>query len=169
MPSESQIEQQFWDALREDMVVMIGLADGTAELRPMTVRMEMDRGPLWLFTFTDSGLMENLAGGAPAVASFTAKKHTLFARIEGTLHRDSDMATIDRLWNRDVAAWYEGGKEDPKLALLRFDAERLEIWRNETSLFAGVRLLIGGDPKEVYKASVAHITLRAAEGDPGAR
>ena len=35
-----------------------------------------------------------------------------------------DRAAIDRLWNRFVAAWFEKGKDDPKLALLRFDPER---------------------------------------------
>jgi len=31
----------------------------------------------------------------------------------------SDRATIDRLWDRFGAAWFEGGKDDPKLALTR--------------------------------------------------
>jgi hypothetical protein len=34
---------------------------------------------------------------------------------------------IERLWNRFVATWYEGGNDDPKLALLRLDADREEI------------------------------------------
>mgnify|MGYP006140606399 CR=1 FL=1 len=44
---------------------------------------------------------------------------------------------IDRLWNPFVAAWYQEGKDDPKLALLRLDAERAEIWENGSSLIAG--------------------------------
>jgi len=31
----------------------------------------------------------------------------------------SDRATIDRLWDRFGAAWFEGGKDYPKLALTR--------------------------------------------------
>ena len=67
--------------------------------------------------------------------------------------------TIDRLWNRFVAAWYEGGKDDPKLALLRLDAERAEIWLNESSVFAGAKLLLGIDPKKSYADHVAKVPL----------
>ena len=38
------------------------------------------------------------------------------------------IAGISAGWNGLVAAWFEGGKDDPKLALLRLDAERAEIW-----------------------------------------
>ena len=65
---------------------------------------------------------------------------------------------IDRLWNRFVAAWFEGGKDDPKLALLRFDVRDGQIWLNEHSLFAGVKLMLGQDPKEEYKDKVAAVT-----------
>ena len=53
------------------------------------------------------------------------------------------------------AAWYEGGKDDPKPALLRFHAERAEIWLDASSPVAGIRLLLGADPKEDYRGKVA--------------
>ena len=59
-----------------------------------------------------------------------------------------------------VAAWYEGGKDDPKLALLRFDAERAEIWLDASSFVAGIKMLLGADPKQDYKDKVAEVTLR---------
>ena len=67
---------------------------------------------------------------------------------------------IDRFWNRYVAAWLEGGKNDPKLALLRLDAGHAEIWLDESSLLAGIKLLLGADPKEEYKDKVAEVGLR---------
>jgi general stress protein 26 len=73
---------------------------------------------------------------------------------------DNDRRNIDRLWNRFVAAWFEGGKDDPKLALLRLDAERAEIWLDGSSLVAGIKLLLGVDPKKSYKDQVAKVTLR---------
>jgi general stress protein 26 len=63
------------------------------------------------------------------------------------------------LWNRYVAAWYEGGKDDPKLALLRLDAEQAEIWLDGSSIVAGVKMLFGSDPKQDYKDKVATVTL----------
>jgi hypothetical protein len=58
-----------------------------------------------------------------------------------------------------VAAWFEGGPEDPKLRLLRLDAERAQIWLNENNLLAGVKLLLGRDPKKEYKDKIAEVEL----------
>ena len=90
----------------------------------------------------------------------TLARHDLFATVHGNVSLDNNRATIDRLWNRFVAAWYEGGKDDPKLALLRLDPERAEIWADASSLFAGIKLLLGADPKDEYKDKVAKVILR---------
>ncbi len=75
------------------------------------------------------------------------------------LRVDNDPAVIDKLWNRYVAAWYEGGKSDPKLALLRLDPEEGQIWLDASSLVAGIRMMLGADPKEEYKDKVAKVAL----------
>ena len=54
----------------------------------------------------------------------------------------------------------EGGKSDPKLALLRLDAERAEIWLDASSVIAGIKMLLGVDPKPDYKDKVAEVSLR---------
>ena len=79
--------------------------------------------------------------------------------MQGELVADNDPAMIDRLWNRFVAAWFEGGKSDPNLQLLRFTPDRAQIWLNENSLLAGVKLLLGSDPKKDYQDKVADVRL----------
>ena len=140
------------------MVGLDGIEDGHA--RPMTAQFEGERGPIWFFTAKDNAIVQRLRQGNRAIATFTSKDHDLFATVHGSLSVDNDRATIDRLWNRYVAAWFERGKEDPKLALLKLDAERAEIWLDASSLFAGIRLLLGADPKEEYKDKVAKVELR---------
>jgi general stress protein 26 len=84
----------------------------------------------------------------------------LFATVHGRLSLHNDGAVINRLWNRFVAAWYERGKDDPKLALVRLDAERAEIWLDASSLVAGIKMLFGADPKQDYKDKVAEVRLK---------
>ncbi len=79
--------------------------------------------------------------------------------MHGSLGLDNDRATIDRLWNPFVAAWFEKGKDDPKLALLRLDPEKAEIWLDGSSLVAGIKMLFGSDPKKDYKDKVAQVDL----------
>jgi len=161
MHTPQELEQKFWKALKSDRTLMLGL-DGVDDghSRPMTAQIEGDAGgPIWFFTSTDNALVQNLPQGHRAIAAFISKDHELFASIKGNLSVNTDRAVVERLWNPFVAAWYEG-KDDPKLALLRLDAEHAEIWLNASSLVAGVKMLLGVDPKRDYKDNVADVDLR---------
>jgi general stress protein 26 len=161
MTTPQELEARFWKALKSDMTMMLGL-DGVEDghARPMTAQTEGARGPIWFFTAKDNAIVQKLAKGNRAIATFTSKGHDLFATIHGQISLDNDQATIERLWNRFIAAWYEGGKDDPKLALLRLDAERAEIWLDASSLVAGIKLLLGVDPKQHYKDKIAEVALK---------
>ena len=161
MVSSQEIEAKFCKALKSDMTLMLGL-DGVQDghARPMTAQLDGERSPIWFFTSTDNGIVQNLGKGNRAIATFSSKGHDIFATIHGTVSLDNNAATIDRLWNRYIAAWFEGGKDDPKLALLRLDAERAEIWIDASSLVAGIKLLLGVDPKKDYRDKVADVSLR---------
>ena len=162
MTTPAELEAKFWKALKSDMTMMLGIIDvDESHTRPMTAQLEHDaRGPIWFFTATDSALVQHIDGKVRAVATFTSKGHDVFATLHGTLRVDTDRAVVDRLWNRYVAAWYEGGKDDPKLALLRLDPEEAQIWGNASSFIAGVKIMLGVDPKKDYKDEVARVDLR---------
>ena len=159
MTDDAKIEARFWNSLAAERVVMLGMdgiEDGFA--RPMIVQIDEERSPLWFFTSSENHIVEALAQGRRAIATF-ADKGELYASIQGSLSLSQDRAMIDRLWNPQVAAWYEDGKDDPKLRLLRFDAERAEIWLDGSSLVAGIKSLLGADPKQDYKDDKATVTL----------
>lgn len=162
MPKPDELEGKFWKALKSDMTVMLGISGiDESHTRPMTAQLERDEGgPIWFFTAKDNDLVRQLSGDDRAVATFTSKGHDLFAAIHGTLSVDTDRAVVDRLWSRFVAAWYEGGKDDPKLVLLRLDPDAGQIWADASSFVAGMKMLLGFDPKEEYKDKVAKVDLR---------
>lgn len=157
----SELEKKFWMALKSDMIMMLGLV-GVEEshTRPMTAQLRGSEGPIWFFTARDNTLVQNLRAEARAIGTFASKDHDLFASVHGRMSLDNDPDVIDELWNPIVAAWYEGGRDDPEMALIRFDAERAEIWENENGLFAGLKALFGRDPKEDAKEHVARVNLR---------
>jgi general stress protein 26 len=160
MATPQELEAKFWKALKSDMTMMLGL-DGVEDghARPMTAQIEGDSGPIWFFAAKDNSIVQSLDRGERAIATFASKGHDLFATVHGRLSINNDREVIDRLWNPFVAAWYEQGKDDPKLALLRLDAERAEIWENGSSLIAGVKMLFGVDPKKDYQDQVAEVEL----------
>ena len=120
----AELEAKFWKAVESDRTMLLGLdgVDG-GHARPMTRADRTRERPDLFFTSRDTELVKRLQPGQRAFATFSAKDHALFASVQGSLALDNDRATIDRLWSPFVAAWFDGGKDDPKLALLRFDAD----------------------------------------------
>jgi general stress protein 26 len=162
MTPDAEITAAFWKHLRSDRTVMLGLeASAPTTLRPMTAQLEgdADQGPIWFFTSTNSEIVRGMNSQDLAIFTFVSKGYDVFATVHGHMMRTTDRATIDRLWNTWVAAWYEGGKDDPKLALLRFDPASAEIWRDGSSVLSGLKLLFGGDPKADAKDHVAKVSL----------
>jgi general stress protein 26 len=162
MNTPAEIEAKFWKSLSSDRVAMLGLTGDAGHSQPMSAQIlhdEKTRGPIWFFTSKETGLARALGDGHRAMLHFSAKDHDLFASVEGDLVVDNDRAIIDRLWNRYVAAWYEGGKEDPKLLLVRFDPEHATVWLNENHLVAGAKLLLGRDPKREYRDNVVDLRM----------
>lgn len=160
MTDPRELEEKFWKALEDDRTMLLGLdgqEDGHA--RPMTALSEERRSPIWFFTSTDNALVKQLGtGSGRAIAGFASKGHDLFASIRGALRVDTDRTVIERLWNPFIAAWFEG-KEDPKIRLLRLDAEDAEVWMDASSMLAGVKMLLGADPKKEYRDKVGRVDL----------
>ena len=163
MSNAAELVEKFWKALKSDMTLMLGLmGDGEGHhSQPMTAQLAdkdpKDKGPIYFFTSNETDLVRDLGGRGRAMAQFVAKDHKLFACLEGDLVADNDRSMIDELWNPFVAAWFEHGKEDPRLQLLRFEPRDGRVWENDSSLLAGVRILLGRDPKQDYADKVADI------------
>lgn len=157
MASDADLRARFWDGLRDDRTVMLALSGDWPEPPcPMTALTEgdTDHGPIWFFTSTDTQLAAMLAEASSAILTFTAKGHDLFATVQGRLTADHDPAVIDRLWSPFIAAWYEQGRDDPHLLLLRFDPIEAEIWNSATGFVAGLKMLLGQDPRDAAEQNL---------------
>jgi general stress protein 26 len=151
---ETRLREAFWDKLGSDRVVMLGLKGVEDDrTRPMTAQVdgEDDARAIYFFASKGEGIGESVLGNPShrVVATFSSKGNDLFAHIHGSLRPSNDREVIDRLWNPIVASWYKDGKDDPDLLLLKFNAERAEVW--EASAFAmlkaaGMKLLFDKDP-----------------------
>lgn len=160
MSSDAEIEARFWKELKSNPVLMIGLVGASdAHAQPMTAFFDGDHGPIWFFTSRDSNLVAKLGQSHHAIANYVAKGHDLFASVHGHLALENNPAVIDHFWNSHIAAWYEGGRNDPRLALLRLDTSHAEIWLNASSIAAAVKRLLGRDPQSDYAGKVAEVSL----------
>lgn len=167
---EQRLRNSFWEALDDSPFVMLGIQGvEDSRTRPMTAQVDAgeegdteDGGTIYFFAAHSEPLVQGLADSDRAVATYASRDHKVFAHIHGRLVLDQDREVIDRLWNPFIASWYKDGKNDPDLALLRFETENAEVWEAQggsTLLAAGLKIL-GRDPgKDHQRENQAQLTL----------
>lgn len=160
MATDQELEQKFWKELESSPFVMLAFADSRdSEVRPMTAKLNGHR--IWFFGSKSDDLVGKVDSPRPATATFTSKGHDLFAVIRGSLVPETDPNVTDRLWDSSAAAWYPKGREDPEIALVRFDTDRAELWNAAgTSLAkAAYHRITGSDPRAAAEEEKAEVTL----------
>ena len=148
-----EVATKFLAKLKESPFIMIGLTDGQHS-EPMNAKLD-DAQPNTLFVF--AGRDNRIAKGGEAMAQFVGKGHDFFACLAGTVATDNDRAQIDKLWDKNVEAWFPGGKEDPNLTLLRFDVSSAELWETDVSLSGRLKMLVGGTIRSEESSSHAMV------------
>jgi len=134
------IRTDFWKALEHSPFLMVHLRGDPAHSLPMTAQLDRNADhEFWFYTSRDN----RLAAGGSAMAQFASKGHDLFACIAGTLQEETDPAVIDRYWSKQVEAWYPGGRNDPKLLMLRFELGDAEIWTVDMGVKGFFKLMTG--------------------------
>ena len=145
-----EVAAKFLEKLKASPFVMVGLDGSSEHHEPLTAQLDDDQ-PNTLFFFT--GRDNRIAGGGAAMAHFVGKGHDFFACLAGDVSRDDDPAQIDKLWNKQVEAWFPNGKAEA--LLLRFDINSAELWETDLSLSGRVKMLFGGTIKSSESSSHA--------------
>lgn len=142
MPDKSptEIREEMWKAMADSPYVMLGTMSDRQHFEPMYAVLDKDAdSEFWFYTKKDN----RAAKGGPAMVQFVSKGHDLYASIRGTLTAETDPAVIDRYWSKQVEAWYEEGRNDPSLLMLRFDLDDAEIWETDHSLTGKLKMMTG--------------------------
>ena len=95
--------------------------------RPLAVQGadEFD-GTLWFFTNDPSPKTTDIENHPEVNVSVGGSKGYL--SLSGTAVVSRDQAIIDKFWNPWAEAWFEGGRQDPSVALLEVTVESVEFW-----------------------------------------
>lgn len=156
-----ELEEEFWEALDDSPFMMIGL-QGVEDSRTRPMTAQIDNQEIYFFADRREHLVLGLTQSKRVVATYVGKDHKVFAHIHGTLSEHRDAELLERLWNPIIASWYEGGKDDPNLVLLKFDTEKADIWEASAgaTLKAAALKMLGMDPgKEHQEDHRAKVTL----------
>ena len=146
-----EVAAKFREKLEDSPFVMIAL-NGGGHAEPMNVKTdEAQPNTLFIFSAPDN----RIGKGGEAMAQFVGKGHDFFACLAGTVSRETDQVTFDRLWDNRVEAWFPNGKADAQLN--RFDVSSAEMWETDVSLSGRLKMLTGGTIKREESSSHAMV------------
>ncbi|QXT39347.1 pyridoxamine 5'-phosphate oxidase family protein [Gymnodinialimonas ceratoperidinii] len=154
----ADLKREFWDRVEDVHSGMLGIK-GQGRLVPMSPQIDDDvPGAVWFITAKGTDLAKGVESG-PRDAQFVVANDSegLWADIDGTLERSTDREALDEVWNFVADAWFEGGKHDPDVCLLKFTPASGEVSITE-----------GGGAKFLYEIAKAHVTdQKPDEGEQG--
>jgi len=141
MTDTHALKEHLWEKFENGPFAMVGLSEGMSHFEPLTAQLDKDQvNTIWFFI----GKNNRLAKGGRAAVNFVSKGQDFFASLSGHATLDNNPAMIDKLWSKQVEAWFPEGKADPNLALLRFDIAEAELWEADVSLVGQLKMLFGG-------------------------
>jgi general stress protein 26 len=120
-------------ALGDVRTGMLGLVGGGDGAQPMTHFAEEAPGVIWFVSSTETDLVQSLGAGEDAEYVVISSDHDVHISLRGKLYQLHNDTKLDELWSPVIAAWFEGGRDDPRVALLRFEPEVANIWASTAS------------------------------------
>jgi general stress protein 26 len=114
--------------MRSDRFVMLSTAtaDGKIVSHPMTPQQVTDDADVWFFIGLQGGQAEALRQNPQVNLAFAEGGSWL--SVAGTAEFVDDRAKVDELWDGQVDAYFEQGKDDPNLGLLKVTSRSAEFW-----------------------------------------
>lgn len=141
---KKEIREEFWKSFEDSPFIMIRLEGAGGHAEPMTAQLDRDaHHQIWFFTSRTN----RIGAGGQAMAQFSSKGHDVFACLSGTLSEETDRAVFDKHWNKAAEAWFEGGRNDPNLVMLRYDIDNAEVWTADPGIVGKFKMLTGMDVK----------------------
>jgi general stress protein 26 len=140
----TSLKEEFWDRLDDIRTGMLGTDKARAV--PMTHYVDKDAKALWFITANGTDLAKTAQTGASAEYIVISNDEHLYARIDGKVQAVTDPAKLDELWNAIAGAWFEDGRQDDDIQLLRMDLSEAEVWAT------------GGSLSFLYQIAKAHLT-----------
>ena len=104
--------------------------DGQLLSRPLALQDREFDGDLYFFTPDPSPKTDQVKANEQVNVSIDTGNGWLSLAGTGSISKDDAM--IDELWNVGAQAWFEQGREDPSLALLKVHADSAEYWTMDT-------------------------------------
>jgi general stress protein 26 len=164
MSKATDTKGHLFELLREFDTTMLVTVDndGGLHARPMAVGSLEADGDTYLVTSIESPKVAEIEDYPNVTLTFQSDHQFAALRGRATIVRDRKL--IEKLWKEPWKVWFPKGKDDPAIALLRFDAQSGEYWDNSglqglKYAFAAAKSYAKGDRPEADEDQHSRVRL----------
>ncbi|MDN3706633.1 pyridoxamine 5'-phosphate oxidase family protein [Myroides ceti] len=100
---------------------------------PMSRQEVDDEGNIWFLFSSESETHQHLLKNDKVTLTFAHVGDYQFLSVNATAEISKDQARIDKYWNKFIEAWFEKGKEDPRIRVLKVIPNEAYYWDNKTN------------------------------------
>ncbi len=111
---------------RTALLTTVHADSGSLVMRPMSCLDSTEAGTLWFLTETGSDKALDIAADPRVNVGFVGSSS--WVSLSGTAQVMHDPAKNRELWNEFAQAWFQCEPEDPKVSLIRVEADSAEYW-----------------------------------------
>lgn len=125
---------KFRELVREVNICMFTTLNDSSELfsRPMSTARIDEEGNAWFFTNEFSEKIQDVSKDNTVYLIYSHPGKNVYVSVKGTCSVILDRKKIDELWNPLLKAWFPGGKDDPKLCLVKVVTEEANYWNSKS-------------------------------------
>ncbi|PWE33482.1 general stress protein [Maritimibacter sp. 55A14] len=133
---------ELWDQLAKVRAGMLGLDCAGGHVQPMTHHVDRENRAIWFIASADSTLVETLGEGATGHFTLQTPDQDYYACLRGTVRPSASEEKLDEIWSTVASAFFEEGRDDWKVRLLKMPLREVECWSTRKSrLLFGLELL----------------------------
>lgn len=130
--------------------------EGHLHACPMTTQDVEFNGEIWFIGSNETEAVSDMKQRPQVNLAYSKPSDSVYVSINGTAELVNDPAKLDELWSDMYNAYFEGGKTDPRVQLIKINANGAEYWNGPNKLVA------------LYEMTKAALTGETADmGDNG--
>lgn len=159
--SSPEHKQLIWNLIKDIKVGMLTTKennkDETLRARPMHLVQNEYDNTLYFYTSKHDSKIFEIEKDRDVCLTFSNPEDSVYVSLSGKAQLIEDDALLDKFWNSWVEAWFEKGRKDDDLGMLKIKIEKGEHWdSNENRLVQAF---------EMAKAQVLETTPNIGENE----
>ena len=129
--------------------------------RPMNAQETDEEGNLWFFSDKSSKKNKEIAVNPYVQLFFSNKNSAEFLSIYGRAEIIYDRSKIEELWNPLVKVWFQEGKDDPNITLIKVTPQHSYYWDTQhnkmVALMKMMASVVSGVPLDDSVEGTLHV------------